>query len=64
MFNRVCDNCDGLEERVFTDSWTGQELCIECLAPVINQITMSPQSDKDNLKRLLREDGRTLTPAE
>lgn len=59
MFLRECDNCGQVEERVFTDNWTGKELCIECLAPIINQVTMSPHTEGDNLKRLLREDGRT-----
>lgn len=58
VFLRTCDNCQQPEERTFTDSWTGKELCIECLAPVINQITLSPAEDPDNLPRLLREGDR------
>jgi hypothetical protein len=55
---RDCDNCGASEERVFVDSWTGKELCIMCLAPVINGITMSPASEGDNLAVVLKEDGR------
>lgn len=48
-----CSVCDASEERVFTDSFTGKEVCIECLAPVIRQITNSPQTENDNLADLL-----------
>jgi len=48
-----CDQCEGLEERVFTDSWTGKELCLSCLHPIVGQIAMSPQTEKDNLESLL-----------
>ena len=58
IFYRDCDNCGASEERVFTDSWTGKELCIMCLAPVIDGVTMSPASDGDNLDAKLKEDGR------
>lgn len=54
---RTCDNCGGAEERTFTDSWTGKELCLMCLAPIAGQIKLSPQSDGfDNLAELLEEE--------
>lgn len=55
---RECDNCGQPEERLFEDTWTGKELCIMCLAPIINSLTMSPNSDGDNIDELLKEDGR------
>lgn len=48
-----CESCDSREERVFTDSWMGLDLCPTCLAGVINQVTMSPATEGDNLKALL-----------
>ncbi|AIS73748.1 hypothetical protein SEA_PANAMAXUS_73 [Mycobacterium phage Panamaxus] len=53
MFLKECDNCDNAEERVFVDSWTGLELCNTCLAVVINDVTFSPYTEGDNLKKLL-----------
>lgn len=53
LFLHECDACGSLEERVFTDNWTGKELCIECLSPVINYVTNSPGSDGDNFIKLL-----------
>lgn len=50
-----CSNCGNYEERTFRDSWTGMDLCIPCLAPVIEQISLSPGMNGDNLKKLLRE---------
>ncbi len=50
----TCDNCEVEEERVFTDSWTGLELCPTCLAEVINYVTLSPATDVDNLKEELK----------
>ena len=55
MFLHTSDNCEENEERVFTDSWTGLELCNTCLANVIERVTFSPYSDEDNLKSLLAE---------
>jgi hypothetical protein len=54
-----CENCGGQEERTFRDSWTGMELCLMCLAPIANKITMSP-GDGDNLKQLLEGDEPTM----
>ena len=51
-----CDVCDGLEERLFTDSWTGLEICLSCLYPVCGQIACSPASEGDNLRGLLELD--------
>ena len=50
-----CSNCEGHAERTFRDSWTGMDLCIECLAPIIERLSMSPSMDGDNLKKLLKE---------
>jgi hypothetical protein len=50
---RECDNCGAAEERVFTDNWTGKELCLQCLSPIVRAITNSPASEGDNLARLL-----------
>lgn len=50
-----CSNCKGYEERTFRDSWTGMDLCIPCLAPVIERLSMSPGMNGDNLKKLLKE---------
>lgn len=48
-----CDVCNSLEERLLTDSWTGLEMCLFCLYPIVGDITMSPASEGDNLKSLL-----------
>ena len=62
MFLRNCDNCGHSEERLFVDTWTGKELCVMCLAPIINQLALSPYSDgPDNLAKLLAEDSRGLS---
>jgi hypothetical protein len=55
LFIRKCQACGSPEERVFTDSWTGTELCLMCLIEVANYVTMSPMSEGDNLKQVLRE---------
>jgi len=51
---KECDACFGTETRLFTDSWTGLELCIECLIKVLPHTTLDPE-DGDNLKKVLRE---------
>jgi hypothetical protein len=48
-----CDHCGSLEERIFTDSWTGKALCLSCLYEICGQICMSPQTEGDNLEMLL-----------
>ena len=53
---RECINCGCPEERLFRDSFTGAELCIACLAPIIEKINLTPSESGDNLKRLLMED--------
>lgn len=53
VWMRQCNSCHGWETRVMTDSWTGLELCLMCLAGVINQVTMSPDEEGDNLHGLL-----------
>ena len=55
VFLRECDNCGMSEERLFTDTWTGKELCIDCLARIIGRLALSPATDGDNLVRLLNE---------
>ena len=51
-----CSNCGNYEERTFRDSWTGMDLCIPCLAPVIQNISLSPGMNGDNLKILLAQE--------
>jgi hypothetical protein len=51
---KSCDACDGSETRLYTDSWTGLELCTECLIAVLPSVTMSPEEEGDNLKAELR----------
>ena len=55
LFLHDCDACGFSEERVFTDSYTGMALCLDCLGKVFNGTTNSPASDTDNLPELLRE---------
>jgi hypothetical protein len=55
LFMDECQVCGALEERVFEDSWTGLELCNMCLSEVINDVTMSPASEGDNLIPLLKD---------
>lgn len=55
FFLHDCDACGASEERMFTDSWTGLELCLSCLHLVAYRTTNSPHSEGDNLKTLLRE---------
>jgi hypothetical protein len=54
-----CDNCQGREERVFVDTWTGLNLCLACVGLVWNTTTNSPASEGDNLREELaaRTDG-------
>lgn len=56
LFVRTCDACAMTEERVFTDSWTGKELCLDCLLKVAPHLTNSPGTEGDNLEKLLREE--------
>lgn len=53
LFLDECQNCGALEERVFTDSWTGLELCVGCLSPIVGELTSSPCSEGDNMMILL-----------
>lgn len=55
LFLEECDACGAYEERTFTDSWTGMELCNSCLYTIIGDVTNSPCSEKDNLEQLLRD---------
>lgn len=55
LFLDECNACLSLEERTFTDSWTGKEFCASCLAEIINEVTNSPCSEGDNLFQLMRE---------
>ena len=51
---KECEACGGCETRLYTDSWTGLELCTECLIAVLPRVTMSPEEEGDNLKKELR----------
>lgn len=55
LFLKDCQICDASEERIFTDSWTGLEVCSMCLSRVLDRVTMSPASEGDNLEDLLAE---------
>lgn len=57
LFMDECDACGALEERVFTDSWTGKQLCASCLYEIIGDVTNSPASEGDNLVKLLVDHG-------
>lgn len=50
-----CSWCGTEEERLFTDSWTGRELCLECLSIVAQHVTNSPATEGDNLLQALGE---------
>ena len=50
---KQCDSCGGSETRLYTDSWTGLGLCTECLATVLDRVTMSPEEEGDNLREEL-----------
>jgi hypothetical protein len=54
-----CDVCDSnYHERVYRDSWTGLEMCLECLydhPELIGGVTCSPQDEGDNLEQLVAE---------
>ena len=53
LFLHDCMACGFAEERTFTDSYTGIELCLSCLGKVVNQTTNSPASEGDNLTDVL-----------
>jgi hypothetical protein len=57
VFLHECDACESTEERVFTDNWTGKDLCLDCLTEVVGEVNMSPSYDGDNLLSLLIERG-------
>lgn len=50
IVDRECSHCQVTEERVFTDSWTGKELCLACIIAVAPYVTNSPASEGDNLE--------------
>lgn len=54
-----CDVCDtDYHERVYRDSWTGIEMCLECLyrnPDLIGGVTCSPNDEMDNLPKLVRD---------
>lgn len=52
-----CDACGAVEERCWSDSWTGKSLCHGCLSPVIDRLANSPASEGDNLVAELRREG-------
>ena len=49
VFLHECSWCKNDEERLFNDSWTGMELCLNCLGRVADYVTNSPASEGDNL---------------
>lgn len=57
ILNEHCDICGGdYHERVYRDSWTGIEMCLECLyhnPDLIGAVTCSPSSEGDNLDKLV-----------
>lgn len=53
LFLEECDACGAIEERAFTDTWTGKQLCAACLGYVLDYVTNSPASEGDNLIQLL-----------
>lgn len=55
MIMHECDNCGVPEERVFQDSWTGKEFCLQCLGEVWDRVTNSPFTEGDNLEELMAE---------
>lgn len=55
VVHRECAGCAAVEERLFTDTYTGKDLCSLCLIKVLPQTTMSPESEGDNLPELLEE---------
>jgi hypothetical protein len=56
--NQRCDACGGVEERIFTDSYTGKDICLMCLTEVAGRVTNSPESEGDNLAEMLIEADR------
>lgn len=50
---KECDWCGDITNRSFTDSWTGQELCLTCVSKVAEHVTQSPHEEGDNLKEEL-----------
>ena len=52
---RECDACGSTVERTFRDSVTLFDLCVECLAPILPRLNLSPSQDGDNLETLLEE---------
>lgn len=55
LFMEECDGCFASEERTFRDSWTGKELCAQCLGQIIDDVTNSPASEGDNFIQLMIE---------
>lgn len=54
----TCDACDMIEGRVFTDTWTGMDLCLSCLNDVAYTTTNSPEDEGDNLRDELVKAGK------
>lgn len=54
VFMKDCSYCGATEERVFTDNWTGKQLCLSCLATVAMYVTNSPATEGDNLMEELK----------
>lgn len=52
--SRECTVCASIEERIFTDSWSGKDLCLACLGTIWQDLTNSPASEGDNLNELIK----------
>ena len=55
MFLHDCQICESSEERIFTDSYTGLEACLECLLAIGPETALSPASEGDNLRKLAKK---------
>lgn len=55
MFLHDCQGCESTVERIFTDSWSGKELCVECLEQILPNLLLSPASDRDNMEELVKQ---------
>ena len=50
-----CDLCGGEEERMLQDTWTGKNICLDCVGQIWDKLTNSPASERDNLQRLAKD---------
>lgn len=54
IFRYDCAACGDSVQRIFTDSYTGTQLCLHCLQAVAPEITDSPATEPDSLKSIIR----------